>query len=267
MSKKTTYILFPRLRIVLAIIFILPAAISCLKEGEKTKYSNLIPEKDFIAILNDLYMTNGLLSLPDFRTHYMTEDTTGLYVEIIEEYGYRTSQMDTTIQYYYKRKPKKLIKIYDQMLGKFSEIEARLDQTDPGIPLHVNDKWEGRPAYFLPDPEGKEKADFSIKLAGPGTYTLRFRATISPDDQTFCPCYTVWMCNADSSETGKKYYLPSINYIKDGHPHRYTIIGTNISKSKICLKGFLYDFASNPVAGKPDAVIEDITFYYSGTLQ
>ena len=252
---------------IIALTLLLLVTVSCLKKEEETKFRNLIPEKDFVSILGELHMTNGLLSLPQFRTRYMSQDTTGLYVEIIEGYGYTTGQMDTTIQYYYIRKPKKLIKIYDQLLGKFTEIQTRLEQKYLNASYDVADQWNGNAVYFLPDPAGSEKPDFKITLETPGIYTLRFSVTVFPDDQTFRPFFTSWICDADSLETGKKDYLPSITYIKDGLPHNYTVTSTHTGQKKVILEGRLYDFTSNSVNDEPHARIEDITFYYSGNVQ
>ena len=242
------------------------SAVSCLKETEKREFKNLIPEKDFVAILTDLHLTNGLLSLPEMRTRYVGKDTAGLYVEIIEGYGYRTGQLDTTIQYYYIRKPKKLIKIYDQMLGKFTEMDLRLNQKFPDMPENVADQWEGKSSYLLPD-GSLENPDFEITLTSPGTYTLQFSLTIYPDDQTCKPCFSAWLDNDNSRETAKKNYLPCLRYIKDGAPHTYSITGTHTAKTIVVLKGRLYDFSSNPESGEPNAILENVTFYYSGTVR
>jgi hypothetical protein len=269
MNKKNLFSgIFPGMPILLVTLIILISAASCLKRPEKKEFKRLIPEKDFVSILNDLYLTNGLLGIPGVRNRYMNpRDTSGIYVEIIEGYGYRKGQMDTTIQYYYIRKPKRLIKIYDQMLGKFTELNLRLEQKYITMPVIVDDQWKGSPSYFLPDRGEKEKPGFEITLTSPGTYTLQFSLTIYPDDQTHDPYFTAWLCNADSLESGKRNYLPCFSYIKDGTPHVYTIIGTHTGNTNVVLKGWLYDFASNPDNGGPNALLDDITFYYSGAVR
>ena len=186
----------------LAVIIPLASTVSCLKIKGETKFENLIPEKDFKSILYELHLTNGLMSLPAIRTRYTDQDTTGLYVKIIEGYGYRTGQMDTTIQYYYIKNSKQLIKIYDEMLARFSEIQARVDQKYATTSANVVDQWEGSHSYFIPDTGTVEKPFFEMILASPGTYTLTFSVTVYPDDQTKDPRFRAWLCNADSAETG-----------------------------------------------------------------
>ncbi|MCX6300798.1 MAG: DUF4296 domain-containing protein [Bacteroidia bacterium] len=248
-------------------ILILMVAGSCFHGQEKTKYKELIPEKDFISILYDLNLTNGLFALPDMRTQYMIKDTSQLYVDIIEGYGYTTGAMDTTIQYYYIKKPKKLIKIYDEMLGRFSEMEMRTEKEYRASPEYVADQWKGEPSYLLPDPGGVEKPGFELTMITAGDYALKFSVTIYPDDQSDDPCFTAWICNIDSAETGVRTYLLPIWYIKDGRPHSYTIAGFHPGKTGIVFKGFLYDSGSNPDSGEKNAMIEDISFYYSGTVR
>ncbi|MFH0841353.1 MAG: DUF4296 domain-containing protein [Bacteroidota bacterium] len=255
------------LMLILAGIILLASTVSCLKVNEERKFENLIPEKDFKAILYELHLTNGLMSLPGMRNIYTNEDTTGLYMEIIEGYGYTTGQMDTTIQYYYIKKAKRLIKIYDNMLARFSEIQARVDKKYNSASGNVVDQWNGRHSYFMPDTGTAEKPYFNITLATQGTYSLTFSVTVFPDDQTKEPCFTAWLCNADSAETGRKNYLSSIEYLKDGHPHFYTVTGTHTTMERVVIKGYLYDFSNHPDAGLQNAAIENITFYYSGRVE
>jgi hypothetical protein len=267
MNRKFLYSGTLICKIVLASVFILMTAVSCLKSPDKTHYRNLIPEKDFISILTELHLTNGLFAIPEFRTQHMINDTSQLYVEIIESYGYTTQAMDTTIQYYYIKKPKKLIQIYDQILGKFSELETRVEKQFLGSAEFVADQWNGPAIVFLPDPGGKEKADFELTFISPGTYSLTYTVTIYPGDQSYDPCFSAWLCNTDSIRTGKKNYLPSIRYIKDGKPHTYTVTGTYPDIARAVFKGRLCDYGSNPDAGEQNAVIENISFFYSGTVK
>ncbi len=267
MNKNIRNIFVFPAKIFFAAIIILVMAGSCFKKTEKTSYKEIIPEKDFVSILTDLHLTNGLLALPEMRTRFMIHDTSRLYIKIIESYGYSTEAMDTTIQYYYIKKPKELIKIYDQILGKFSEMEIRLGQEFLKSPEYVADQWKGEPVYMLPDPMGAEKPGFEMTLIHPGNYTLTFSVTINPDDQSYNPCFTAWFCNSDSLETGRKNYLSSIRYIKDGRPHIYTVTGTLTDDTSVIFKGWLYDYASNPDYGEQNARIENISFYYSGTVR
>src|SRR4030043_165300 len=267
MNRKPSYIIALYGKIIFVSFFILMTTGSCYNRKEKTNYKDIIPEKDFISILTELHLTNGLLALPEMRRRLMINDTSRLYVKIIEGYGYSTAAMDTTIQYYYIKNPRKLIRIYDQMLGKFSEMETRLEHEFLASPDYVDDQWEGESSYLLPDPRGTEIPGFELKLTSPGTYALKFSVTIFPDDQSYNPCFTAWLCDADSSETGRKNYLPSIRYIKDGRQHYYTVTGTFTDKSSVILKGRLYDFASNPDSGEQNAIIENISFYYSGAVK
>ena len=267
MNKKILYSGIMNCKIILASVFILLTAVTCLKKPEKTHYRDLIPEKDFVSILTELHLTNGLFAIPGFRTQHMINDTSQLYVEIIESYGYSTQAMDTTIQYYYIKKPKRLVQIYDQIIGRFSEMETRAEKQYLSLPVDAGDQWKGPSSVFLPDKEGEEKPDFELNLISPGTYSLTYTVTIYPGDQSHNPCFTAWICNADSISTGKKNYLPAIRYIKDGKPHAYTVTGTHTVLTGAVFTGCLYDYGSNPDAGERIAMIENISFYYSGAVK
>jgi len=267
MISKTSHTIYNYCRTFLLAIIVLAAGVSCLKQTDNIKFENLIPEKDFESILYELHLTNGLLALPDLRTRYTIQDTSGLYIKIIEGYGYRTGQMDTTIQYFFIKKSKKLIRIYDRMLARFSEMQARIDKNYASAPANVIDQWKGSHSCFLPDTGNFENASFEIILATQGTYTLTFTVTLFPGDQTKDPGFMAWICDADSVNTGKKNYLSLPKYIKDGQPHYYAVTGTHTSMEKVVLKGSLYHYSSNPDFGAPETVIEDITFYYSGKVE
>jgi hypothetical protein len=175
--------------------------------------------------------------------------------------------MDTTIQYYYIKKPKKLIMIYDQMLGKYSELEARLNKEYLSSPGYVADQWKGEPLYLLPDTGKAGETGFDLTMTNAGEFALKFSVTIYPDDQSYRPCFTAWTCNRDSAETVIKTYLPSIMYIKDGRPHTYTVAGSSKESTGIVFRGRLYDSGNNPDYAIRNARIEDITFFYSGTVK
>lgn len=253
-------------RLILAAAFMLILSVSCLKQPEKTKFRNLIPEKDFVSILNDIHLANGLMAVPEMRLRFVTQDSTGLYDLIVEGYGYSKGQMDTTIRYYYIKKPKKLISFYDQMLATYSELEAVTNQKYANTSGNVPDQWKGNYSYLLPDTRGSDKPDFELILSTPGTFSLTFSVTVFPDDQTVDPRFSAWLCNADSLATGRKTHIRSLSYLKDGQKHSYTFSGTHTERHAVILKGSFFDYASNPGAGLPNAAIGNIVFYYSGVV-
>jgi len=223
----------------------------------------VIPEKDLNSIIRDLYLSDGLLAVSQIRDKYRDKDSVLVYIDIITDHGYTKEEMDMTMEYYFVRKPKKLIKIYDRILGELTEIDTRLSNMPAEGVIPEDNEWTGLPAYTFPDPSGIENPGFSIPLNGQGTYSLVFTVTVYPIDNTVNPGFSAWFCSADSTETGKKYYLPPVKYFKDGFPHTYTVTGYNSISGPVLLKGSLYDHETNPEIGERHGIIREILFLYS----
>lgn len=241
--------------------------VSCFKEHREPKYKNIIPEKSFVSILKELHLSNGLFDLPKIRIQYMQGDTFRIYKEIIESHGYTKEAMDTTLQYYYIRKPKKLIRIYDQILGEFTEMQSRLEIETRQPKDIIPNQWPGDEFFELYYTGKPEKSDFELTLIPPGDFILKFTVTVFPDDQSFNPCCAANLIYADAPDFKKKKNLPVLGYIKDGLPHEYRIQGELTGKVPVILKGSFYDYFSNPDYGKIHTRIENISFLYSGTIR
>jgi hypothetical protein len=243
-------------------LLLLLAASCHNKVKSKAEHKNIIPEKEFISILTDFYLADGLFSLPEIRTRFSYRDSVTNYIDIIESHGYTYDAMNSTIKYYFIRKPKKLIKIYDNVLGKLSEMDSRYEKEAANADLALKNLWKGKQEYAFPDTSLSAGTEFSLSLYSLNTFTLEFTVTVFPDDQTINPCFSAWYCNADSSETGSRSWLPAIEYIKDGHPHTYTITENTNFKGSVILKGLLLDSENNPPACFIHATICGITFIF-----
>jgi len=247
----------------LSVILFIILINSCTEEQGRPVPKKMMPEKDLASILYDLYLTDGILSVAEVRDRYSSLDSITAYLKIIENHGYTKEAMDLTLEYYFVKKPKRLIRIYDNILGKLSEIDMRLSNIPFDEYSPENNKWPGLPSYTFPDPSGRENPGFSIPLNSQGYYTIAFTITVYPFDQTVNPCFSAWFCSADSSETGKKYFLPSIKYIRDGLPHTYTFTGNNDKNYPVLFKGSLFDCENNPDCGERYGRIERIRFSFS----
>ncbi len=241
--------------------------VSCFKRKEEADYKKMIPEKAFVSILKELHLSNGLFDLQMIRIQYMVSDTFRIYKEIIESHGYTREAMDITLQYYYIKKPKKLISIYDQILGEFTEMQSRLEIADLQPRNLIPNQWPGNKFYELPDAMGSEKSDFELTLNPPGNFILNFTVTVFPDDQSYNPCFTAFLTYSGTPYLKKKKNLPVLRYIKDGQPHEYKVQGELTGKAPVILKGSFYDYFSDPDYGKIHSRIENISFLYPGTIR
>lgn len=251
-----------RFTLLIIIMFSLTAG-SCSSRKNKLDHNDLIPEKELVSILTDIHIANGLLSLPNIRHWFPSLDSLTTYNNIFEKHGYSKETMDKTIKYYFIKNPKRLIIICDQVLGKLSEMESLLEREVILAEGHIKNLWTGKEFYCFPDPAGNDSTRFDITLNSPGIYTLTFSATLFPDDQSVNPRITVYSCHPDSIETGKRDYVKTMKYIKDGQPHTYTFIFRVSEKRTLHLRGWLYDFDNNPDELGKHVRIENISITYT----
>lgn len=236
---------------------------SCSGKKNKLDRQNLIPEKNLVSLLTDIHITTGLLSLPQINSWTSSLDSISTYYHVIEKHGYTKEIMDKTMKYYFINNPKKLNKIYDQVLGILSEMESRVEKESVLEMARRLNLWTGKEFYSLPDPSGNDSTMFDINLNRSGIYTLTFSVTLFPDDQSLNPRPTAYSSSPDSIDGGKRLYVKTIDYIKDGCPHTY-ILTFRLPESKILhIRGWLFDFDNDPLSIENHAQIENISLTFS----
>jgi Domain of unknown function (DUF4296) len=250
-----------RFTLLLLILYSLIAG-SCSSRKNKLDQSNLIPEKELVSVLTDLYLTDGLLNLPKIRNRFSSLDSSSSYIHVIEKHGYSKTTMDKTMKYYFIKNPRKLIKIYDQVLGKLSAMESIVEREALQVEGRKENLWKGKEFYLFPDPAGTDSARFDITLNKTGLYTLSFSAALFPDDQSVNPRITAYSCHPDSIETGNRKYIHTINYIKDGHLHYYSFIIKVPENATLHLRGCFYDFDNRPDEWKKHGRFINISLYF-----
>lgn len=265
--KKKIDIKYSFYRSVYAAIILLLLFSSCTEKNQETGpvQGRIMPERDFIAILSDIYLTDGLLMVSQVRNQFPHKDSLDVYIDAIKNRGYTKEDMDATLEHYFLDKPKRLIRIFDKMLGQFTEMDTRLSNNPAEIEA-VNNEWKGLSQYDFPDSSNMENPEFSIPLKVQAYFSLTFTVTVYPYDQTQNPGFTAWYVNADSVETGKKYFLPPVKYIKDGLPHTYNFNEVTLKNFPVVLKGTLYDMENNPSEGLRYGRIENIQLITSGGI-
>jgi hypothetical protein len=251
-----------RLTLLIIILFSLISG-SCSSRKNKLNRTGLIPEKDLVSILTDVYLADGLLSLPKIHNLFSDPDTLSSYLSIIEKHGYTKETMDKTMKYYFIKNPKRLIQIYDQTLGILSEMESRVEKESRLLEGHYNNLWPGKEYYCFPFIRGSDSTRFDLALYNPGVYSLNFSVTLFPDDQSVNSRLAAYLCHPDSIDTGKRQYLKTMKYIKDGRPHKYTITYRLPEKTTFHLRGLLFDFENNPELPEKHAIFENISLTYT----
>jgi hypothetical protein len=236
---------------------------ACSSRKSRLDRRNLIPEKELVSILTDIHIADGLLVLPKINSWSISLDSITSYYHVIEKHGYTKEIMDKTMAYYFIKNPKKLNKIYDQVLGILSEMESQAEKESMNQFAQVSNQWPGKDYYAVPSHSGNDSTMFDLTIYRSGIYTLSFSATLFPDDQSHNPKTTAYLVSPDSIITGKKVMLKSINYLKDGRPHNYTVNFSTPENKIIHLRGWLYDFNNLSVGFEKHFKIEDISLTYS----
>ena len=251
------------MRLIISVLFILSVSFSCSDKSKK----GLIPEKTFTSILSDAYLADGLLSMPAIRDHYSRKDSINNFIDIIKSYGYTYNQMEKTLNYYFVNDPKQLVRIYDKIDAKLSEIEFKVSIEQENALAAMTAKMKKNSRFSLPDPKLKEKPGFLYDIYPPGVFTLEFSVTIYPDDQSVNPSLIAWYSTSVGPDTCQKKYFPAIRYIRDGLPHVYTFKGRVEGDKKSVLKGLYLDFENNQKYGLLHAEIINLSFSYTGDMQ
>ncbi len=231
---------------------------SCSTRKNRVEHSNMIPEKELAGLITELYLTDGLLSIPKTSQLYSLSDTLKAHRDVFKLHGYTKEMMDITLKYYYVKKPKELIKIYDQVLGILSEMQSRYETEVTQLQSRMANIWKGENSYLLPDGSGVDSANFVLQANSQGIYHLTYNVTLSPADQSYDPRPSVYLCHPDSIETGKRYYIKTIEYLKDGQPHTYDLEIRVREKSNFYVKGWFFDSGSRSDESVGSLRIENI---------
>jgi hypothetical protein len=196
---------------------------SCSGNREKIKRSQRIPPKEVVSILTDIYIDDGFLSSPASYGKFSVTDSSYNHIAIIKKHGYTKDQMDKTIKYYFIRDPKKLIKIYDDVLARLSEIQSRLEAEKPTILIPSSNLWTGQRSFLVPETGTTNSVNFSIAVKDTGMYELTLTAVVFKDDQSLNPRINVFFWHADTTKTGVRDNWNTVDLPKDGLRHNYTL--------------------------------------------
>jgi len=232
--------------------YILPVLIACLLSaasctGRKSKsgHKDIIPVKDLTSILAEVYLADGLLTIPQIRYKFTEGDSLDTYIDIIERHGYTIQAMENTMKYYFVRKPKNLLKIYDKVLGQLSEMESRVDRDMQNYGVRQTNIWPGEPYYSFFGNHNKDTAWIDLSSNFYGTLSLKFTLAIYPDDQSAAPVLGLWFSQTDSAGNETKVTFPRLPFIKDGHPRDYIIPLVQTIPGTVSIRGWFIDMQNS----------------------
>ena len=88
----------------LILILVILLTNGCSNRKNKLDHNQMIPEKELISILTEVYIADGLLSIPKIHYMFSSLDSLSSYFQIIENHGYSKETMDKTMKYYFIKK-------------------------------------------------------------------------------------------------------------------------------------------------------------------
>lgn len=171
--------------------------------------------------MTDLYLADGLLGNPTVRIFFNANDSIENYIDVINKHGYSKEQMDKSIKYYFLDNPKKMQKIYDQVLANLSKIQSELETALPE-PRKVN-LWNRKEKLSVPEEGIHDLLYFSIPVKDTGLYEISFTALIYNDDISINPRASLFFWHASDSIDGVRNMWDDIALVRDGTRHDYSL--------------------------------------------
>jgi len=241
-------------KILLVVLIVFSA--SCTHDNNKIRKRDLIPQKELVPLLTDLYIADGLLQYPTIRNKFSLKDTISSYIDVIKKHGYTKQQLDNTLHYYFLGDPKKLQKVYDLVLENLSELQSRNEAAEKLT--GNNSLWDQKPAFFIPEDGSNNSIYFNIAVTDTGSFTMTFSAILYKDDNSPSPRVTVYFYKSDSTGAQIKKMWTQTDLIRDELNHNYTITGRNSDPQFKHISGFLYDCGTWKGTYKRHAKFTDI---------
>ncbi|HNX66303.1 MAG TPA: DUF4296 domain-containing protein [Bacteroidales bacterium] len=210
-----------------------------------------IPDDALINILTDTYIAGGLMNVAQVRDMYRYRDSLSNYIEIVKHYGYRSTQVDSTLKYYFINKPKKLEKVFDAVTGKLLEMQTEVENPEnTGTQAAVNKNlWNGRPSFTFPEEFFTDSIPFTIPVKTAGVYTFSASYRLFPDDQSIDPELKINFSNFRGK--GEEFVTPweKCPLQKDGRAHTIVLKKELTNTENAFVRGFLF-YHSNKKGGE-----------------
>jgi len=222
----------------IGLIIMLISLTACTSRRTKEDRKDLIPPSRLSAVLTDMYLTDGLMAVPEIREIHQSKDSVIVYQEALAKHGFTREQLDKTLRYYFMNKPKKLQRVYNEVISRLTLIESQVQSQIEKVPVMEN-LWPGRVSYALPEDGITNPVYFEYILPDTGLYTLKLNAVVFNDDQSENPRITLWFWKADTSAMGVSSFWQETPLPKDDLAHEYTLTASVPDTSFTAIRGWL----------------------------
>jgi len=232
---------------------------SCTSRRTKEKLKeDRIPVNKLVPLLTDVYLADGLIAVPSVEEKHWLRDSVEIYIEVIESHGFTKAQLDQTIRYYFLNKPKKLQKIYNDVIANLSQIESKVNSMEEAKAVSEN-IWPGEPSYSLPQSAVTDKVSFDVYIPDTGLYTFTASYRVFPDDQSENPRITLWFWKSDTSTVGVSSLWNEVPLPKDGVTAIRSVSASVPDPSYTRIRGFILNHDEKPGTWEKHAEIGTIT--------
>jgi hypothetical protein len=229
-----------------------------MDEGKNDPDNKLIPVKELVPLLSDLYVSDGVLAFPPVKTGFSKKDSISNYIDVITSHGFTKKRVDYTLHYYFVNNPEKLKTIYDQVLANLSSMQSNLESLSPPEDKQEFNLWNLSTSFFVPEEGIHNSCRFNIAIRDTGYYLLSFDAILYNDDKSLNPRVTVWFWGSDETEEGKSVYWDQTELIRDGIRHNYILKARLTDTSLTHIRGLLFNHDPQPARWEKHARFSNI---------
>jgi len=218
-----------------------------------------IPEDKLVAILTDTYLTTGMMDVQEMRETWGQRDSIQNYIDVIRSHGYSYEQLETTMRYYFRHKPKKLAKIYDKVTGNLLALEVEVESERIEADSIPGNLWTGKAKYTFPGEFPNDPVWFDIPVEAPGEYVLRADIIVYEDDGSLDPRVTVYFFATDSLGAEVRYDWDEIRLEKNGQLQKVEARKTLETVGNTRIRGWLLNHTGREGKWKKHATISNIS--------
>jgi hypothetical protein len=218
-----------------------------------------IPEDELVAILTDTYLTTGMMDVQEMRETWGQRDSILNYIDVIRSHGYTYEQLETTMRYYFRNKPKKLAKIYDRVTGNLLALEVKVENERIEADSIPDNLWRGKAEYTFPGESPRDSIWFDIPAEASGEYVLRADILVYEDDGSFDPRITVYFFTSDSLGVEVRNDWAEIRLKKNGKLQKVEARKTLETAGNTRIRGWLLNHTAREGTWQKHATVGNIS--------
>ncbi len=221
--------------------------------------NTIIPEKDFISILTDMYLSKSYFSSEGIH-NARWKDTIPYNHHVVERHGYQWAQFDSTVSWYCSH-PKKYQDVYDRVIANLSELDKMVsEELDPPSEL-----WTSKKEFYLPADGERDTVPADVLLKGVGSYIISAKIRVYPQDESLEPRIALYLWRSDTTVMGVRDTLWIRPLRKDGLMYEYCMEKTLFPGNEFThVKGnwLQHDRNDADTSWMKRAEIKDISVYH-----